>query len=279
MNISQTIKNEIRTLTLAAAEYRPVKTPGRYFLLVSNSLTTAVEVAIGNDSYQTWPVLFSCRTRRDDEFFDKVRFHNPAATAMTIEYIISTEDVDNRSTEVVGMVSVKDVSNTVLMHSNLVALPNNFLIDAAAAVNKGGGLVGIPVTSQPFNTGENVTIYGTVNYNGAYAVNAASSVNEVVIAATYVAETFDGVNDRIRLTTARSQAVDSARKELIVYNSHATQPVFWGDSTIITSAGSGIPIPPLTAFIITSTSAIYFRTDSGAGKSGCVLFLNSLRSL
>ena len=64
-------------------------------------------------------------------------------------------------------------------------------LDAAAAVNKGGGEVGLPITGHGFQAGQVVTIAGTVNYNGAFIINSATA-NEIVITATYVAETFAG---------------------------------------------------------------------------------------
>jgi hypothetical protein len=39
-----------------------------------------------------------------------------------------------------------------------------------------------------FATGTRVVIAGTANYDGVYAVNAASTANEIVIAAAYVAD-------------------------------------------------------------------------------------------
>ena len=62
--------------------------------------------------------------------------------------------------------------------------------NAAAAVNKGGGLVGIPSTAHAFPTGRSITIAGTTNYNGDFTVDATSSANEIVITASFVAETF-----------------------------------------------------------------------------------------
>lgn len=64
-------------------------------------------------------------------------------------------------------------------------------IDNAAAVDKGGGLVGIPVTGHAFVAGREVTIAGTTNYNGAFEV-ISQTTNEVVITDTFVSETFGG---------------------------------------------------------------------------------------
>ena len=63
-------------------------------------------------------------------------------------------------------------------------------LDNAPAVNKTGGLVGIPITGHAFVAGEPVTIAGTVNYNGNFVI-VSKTTNEIVITATYVAETFE----------------------------------------------------------------------------------------
>jgi hypothetical protein len=74
----------------------------------------------------------------------------------------------------------------------LCAKQNENNIDNAAAVDKGGGKVGIPVTTHGYSTGEGVKIIDTTNYDGYYIVDSTSTANEVVIVATYVAETFAG---------------------------------------------------------------------------------------
>jgi hypothetical protein len=65
-------------------------------------------------------------------------------------------------------------------------------LDNAAASDEGGGLVGIPCTGHGYTSGDTIYLSGTTNYNGEYTVNAATSENEIVIEATYVAETFAG---------------------------------------------------------------------------------------
>ncbi len=62
-------------------------------------------------------------------------------------------------------------------------------LNAGAAVDKGGGLVGIPITGHPFQATEPVTIAGTTNYDGSYVV-VSETTNEIVITASYTAETF-----------------------------------------------------------------------------------------
>ena len=64
-----------------------------------------------------------------------------------------------------------------------------------SAVNKGDGKVGIPITGHGFATGEYIRIQDSINYDDEYTVDATSTANEVVITATYVAETFVGTEE------------------------------------------------------------------------------------
>jgi hypothetical protein len=64
-------------------------------------------------------------------------------------------------------------------------------LDNAPAVDKGGDEVGLPITGHSFLAGQTVIIAGTINYDGARWILAATA-NEIVVAATYVAETFAG---------------------------------------------------------------------------------------
>ena len=67
----------------------------------------------------------------------------------------------------------------------------SFDIDNAAAVNKGGGLVGIPITAHNFYVDDTTTLAGTTNYDGTYTV-VSITANEIVIEATFIPETFAG---------------------------------------------------------------------------------------
>ena len=64
-------------------------------------------------------------------------------------------------------------------------------LDNAGAVDKGSGLVGIPITAHTFIDNDITTIAGTTNYNGTYTI-VSQTANEIVITATYVVETFTG---------------------------------------------------------------------------------------
>lgn len=62
-----------------------------------------------------------------------------------------------------------------------------------AAVDKGGGLVGIPCVSHGFTPGTRINTSHS-NYTGLYTVHANTTADEIVITATYVATTFTGTS-------------------------------------------------------------------------------------
>ena len=64
-----------------------------------------------------------------------------------------------------------------------------------AAVDKGSGKVGLPVVKHDAASGNHIRIEGTINYDGTYTVDATTSANEIVITATYAAETFNGLEE------------------------------------------------------------------------------------
>jgi hypothetical protein len=74
-------------------------------------------------------------------------------------------------------------------------------IALAAAADKGGGKVGIPVNAHGVPEGATVTIAGTGNYNGDHVALQGTSANEIVIAHAYVAESFTGGTTRAKLYT------------------------------------------------------------------------------
>ncbi|MCK4824438.1 hypothetical protein KA005_52285, partial [bacterium] len=67
----------------------------------------------------------------------------------------------------------------------------SFTIDNAAAVDKGAGLVGIPITGHVYNANDSTIISGTTNYDGLYDI-VSKTANEIVIAAPFIPETFAG---------------------------------------------------------------------------------------
>lgn len=82
------------------------------------------------------------------------------------------------------------VATFTLQHSAVVS---SVTLDAGPAVDNGGGLVGLPSTGHGFVSGDVVRVIGTTNYEGEnFTLDPTTGVNELVITATYVAETFAG---------------------------------------------------------------------------------------
>jgi hypothetical protein len=82
-------------------------------------------------------------------------------------------------------------------------------IDNAGADLKGGGLVGIPVTGHSFVVGREITIAGSIAYNGAFDI-VSETANEVVITHSQDAEAFGG----------SETIVSSIKGEIFVARSH-----------------------------------------------------------
>jgi len=254
-------------ITMAAGRQQMIAMFGKFLTILANNLSTNPEISIDGDPFYEIPQGVSIEVQQ----YSKIEFKNPSASSMTLWLAMSAGKIwDNRAV-FTGTIPIEDITDAIETPAAIIALPISFLINNAAAVNKGGGKVGIPLTAQPFATGESVTITGTVNYNGANTVDATSTANEVVITAAYVAETFDGVNDRIGLTAPRSVAADSTRKEIVIHNHNGTYNVYWGDTNIDPPNNRGIPIPTETAYIIPNTGQIFFAAEAGAGVTGCVI--------
>lgn len=82
--------------------------------------------------------------------------------------------------------------NDATMKGILYKLPV-FNPDAGPAVSKDGGKVGIPCTGHGLSDGDCIRLERTLNYNGAFILQAGTTgSDELVITATYVAETFTG---------------------------------------------------------------------------------------
>ncbi len=319
---------------------------GRWLTILYNSITTDPEVSFDNaGSFYRIPAGVSVRTETP---FSKLSFRNTSASTMVLWVAVSDGAIyDNRvvlgASGAGSLVPILDITDDISTPAAITVLNlAGFLINAAVAVNKGGGKVGIPLTAQPFSTGDGVTITGcpqyngaytvdatssanevvitatfkgglinnaaavdkgagkvgipitghpygtgekititnTVNYNATYTVDATSSVNEVVITAAYVAEvfdgvndshnlTFDGTNDKIGLTTARSIAADTTRKELHIRNHDTMYKVFFGDGNVNAANYRGLAIEPESTYIITCTDIIYLDCESAAGVTGC----------
>ena len=65
-------------------------------------------------------------------------------------------------------------------------------VNNAAAVDVGGGVVGVPYTGHGFTYMDNIVLDGSTNYEGTYLVLDSSTADQINVIATYAAETFAG---------------------------------------------------------------------------------------
>lgn len=63
-------------------------------------------------------------------------------------------------------------------------------LEGVAAVDGTSGKTSIPATSHGLNPGDEIVIFGTVNYDGSYVLDAASDADNLVFTHVYTAETF-----------------------------------------------------------------------------------------
>jgi hypothetical protein len=99
--------------------------------------------------------------------------------------------------------------------------PTMTVTSGGVAVDKGGGLVGIPCVGQPYATGNSIEFRGTTYYNGTKTVDASSSANEVVITSAYNAETFGStaaINQRIGIGAAYENNLVQAAMSVEFYD-------------------------------------------------------------
>lgn len=83
---------------------------------------------------------------------------------------------------------VNDATVTMSLFNKTPLAPN-----AAVAVDKGGGKVGIPCTAHGMTSTDNIRIEGSIaDYNKEYSVDGDTTTNEIVIVETFAAETFTG---------------------------------------------------------------------------------------
>ena len=140
---SETIMKDQRWVFDEAPEVHGVAS---FFMLVSNTGTLDVHVAIENDKLSQYPKGFTYQERKDGDFFSHIDFYNPNVGSVVIRYVLSDGFVRSTPDVTAENMPVIDVSDTIITPTPIIALDKNNLIDNAAAVDKGGGKVGIPVT-------------------------------------------------------------------------------------------------------------------------------------
>lgn len=84
------VKFVLRELTLAAGERKRVDEIASFFMLVSNTGTLKVKIAIDDDPLSDIPTGYEYREPKEDSFYKHIDFQNPNAGSVTIEYVMSS---------------------------------------------------------------------------------------------------------------------------------------------------------------------------------------------
>lgn len=257
-----------------AGDVQPVWSLNKFLTILNNTAQENIDVSLGGSPFTVFKKGLSYEL---PENIDHIMIRNSAAISTTVEFYLSSFRVYDNRVIFTDDIAVKDVSNTIETPNPIIALDPLYLIDNAAAVDKGGGKVGIPVTGKPFTDNEWIQIQGTINYNGNYQVDPDSSTDEVVIVATYVAETFDGVDDKIGLLTPRFIPEDLTQKEIIIQNNGSSE-VWYGSNMVNSVSKWGTKLSAGSAMVLDLTDDIYFMSLD-AGKAGIKVSINRLKKI
>lgn len=80
----------LRSLSLTTGQRLRVHEIASFFMLISNTGSLRIKIAIDNDPLSEFPVGYEYREKIEDSFFSHIDFKNPNAGTVTIEYIMST---------------------------------------------------------------------------------------------------------------------------------------------------------------------------------------------
>ncbi len=84
------VKFVLRELTLAAGGRKRVDEVASFFMLISNTGTLRIKIAIDDDPLSDIPTGYEYREPKEDLFYKHIDFMNPNVGSVTIEYIMSS---------------------------------------------------------------------------------------------------------------------------------------------------------------------------------------------
>ncbi|MBU0777466.1 hypothetical protein KKF82_04320 [Patescibacteria group bacterium] len=111
----------------------------------------------------------------------------------------------------------------------------------AAAVDVGGGLVKLPIPTHGMAEGNIILINGTTNYDGVETLptQAAGDANNLIITATYVAETFAITDTACIVVESTTHTLETATRTYDRFWQEYTQQAAAHTATIKLTAGTG----------------------------------------
>ena len=191
-----------------------------------------------------------------NEFADRVpaNYSNSTYPHVAGKHWCCCKNMDQGGIDANGFLSTRGFTGDIYGYSSKT-------LDAAVAVDKGGGQVGIPLTAHGFAAGDYVTIGLTVYYNGEYRIVSVTA-NEFVITATYVAETFVATNTAKARTPLRISVSGIDTYDMVIES----------DSTIYIECGSTTPNIPNLIFN-SVTGLLHLSSEAGTGNFDDILVL------
>lgn len=107
------MKFSLRSLTLAAGQRKRVHGIASFFVLVSNTGTKDVHIAIENDKLSQCPKGYTYQERKDDTFFSHIDFYNPNVGSVIVEYVLSDGLVRSTPDLTADSMPVVDIADTI----------------------------------------------------------------------------------------------------------------------------------------------------------------------
>ena len=156
--------------------------------------------------------------------------------------------------------------------------------NAGAAVDKGGGKVGIPDTAAGFADGQEILIAGTTNYNGVQTVDATSSANEIVITDTFVSETFAITDSAVPNTTYNLRNITFAGLTDSVYlefpaTSTVTLNIVDGGDSLVVGDVNNVNSSTLVINNATATVLVNVKNVSAANLQNARVFIETAATI
>jgi len=116
---------------------------------------------------------------------------------------------------------------------------NEQTLNAAAATDQGGGVVGIPLTGHGYSTGNQILLNDTTNYDDVHTVLTSSTADRIDITATYQAETFAGTETACIVVESTTHTLEAATRTYDRFWQEYTAQVAAHTATIKLTAGTG----------------------------------------
>ena len=83
------LKFAFREMKLVAGQRKRIHEVASFFLMVSNTGTQNIRIAIDDSPLAECPIGYDYTERKEEEFFEHIDFYNPNAVEVSVEYVMS----------------------------------------------------------------------------------------------------------------------------------------------------------------------------------------------